>query len=471
MHGGTLSKFSCGHVIAGAAALSVLAFGAVDQVWFAPAQLAVFLLAASVLWRDGAPQLSRGAWVVLAALLSIPLLQLTPLPEAIVGAVSRPRPLLAQALQRASVVAPSLPRISIYPFATVSALLRLVCYLLVFLLAVRNYQAHRRQPALVGILIALGTFEACYGIAQYLTGFPYIFFYRKTGIVQEATGTYINRNHYAGLLEMILPFMAATMLCRRDSRAGTLRSMLVSPENSRFLRDALLFGLVLVGLLFSLSRAGIACAFMGVGLAAAMSLRGLRKSGMGMFLLILITVGAYAGWLGLAPFFERVKGVNLFLSDAEMRMAIWRDTIRLIQDSPLLGTGLGTFEWTSMHYQSALLLNRYEHAHNDLLQTAAELGIPMTLLLWSALAALLIQLVRQTVTLQHSSDRVLAAGCAGAMTSILLHSLFDFNLQIPANALIFTWIAGTAVALLHRQRTHHSGPVSDTTTIDVQLAE
>jgi O-antigen ligase len=358
------------------------------------------------------------------------------------------------------------PTISVYPFATITAFFRLVCYVLVFLTAIRNYQVHKRQPFLVVVLVGLGIFEAAYGILQYTTGFPYIFLYKKSFVGPEATGTYINRNHYAGLLAMCLPFLAARTLRQLETGEGGmgfLRKIVLAPQSPRLMLDAFGFCTVLVGLLFSLSRAGIAAGFLGLCVTGAVMLQKRRRSALGLLIAAILLTGSYAAWIGLGPLASRVSQAGGIVSDAELRMAIWRDTFKLIYDSPLLGTGLGTYEFSSLHYQSALLSTRYEHAHNDVLETAADLGIPLALVVWMALVVLLISLCRKAPRLHHSSDRVLASGCAGAITAILLHSLFDFNLQIPANALVFAWICGSASALVHRrsQRSNKS------TTIDV----
>jgi len=79
--------------------------------------------------------------------------------------------------------------------------------------------------------------------------------------------------------------------------------------------------------------------------------------------------------------------------------------------------------------------------------------------------------VRKAAHLRQSSDRVLAAGSAGALAAILLHSLADFNLQIPANAMIFSWIAGSALALIHRSRESNSPRNSPYGPITIDLAE
>jgi O-antigen ligase len=100
-----------------------------------------------------------------------------------------------------------------------------------------------------------------------------------------------------------------------------------------------------------------------------------------------------------------------------------------------------------MHYQTAPGTVRYEHAHNDYLEVAADMGIPAALLLFGSLWLLAWKVARKSLTFERRSEKRLAAACAGAMIALLIHSLTDFNLQIPANALIFSWVAGTAAAL------------------------
>ena len=137
------------------------------------------------------------------------------------------------------------------------------------------------------------------------------------------------------------------------------------------------------------------------------------------------------------------------------RVPIWRDTRSLIGDHPWLGTGLGSYRWAIFHYQSHALHSQYEHAHNDYMEFAADVGIPVSVLLFGSLWILAGRVGRRALQLEHSHDRVLATGCAGAMAAILTHEIVDFNLQIPANALLFAWIAGSAAALV--QKSPHTG--------------
>jgi O-antigen ligase len=454
MHGSELSDKLSGYIVAFATTVSVLAFGGVEALGFAPAQVSILLLAGFVFWREGLPQLTMLTKIVLIAVLMVPLVQLVPLPVSFVESLSEFRKSLNAALRDAGVAVGSTQAISVYPHYTYLALLRLVTYLLVFLLAVRNYQRVRGQPALRSLLVFLGLFEACYGILQYLTAFKYIFFYQKAEPFMVATGTYINPNHFAGFLEICLPFVVAATLnySGLDFRGGKgrWRRLLLAPKSSLFLLYTAVFCVVFVGLLASLSRSGIGGGLLGIAVASAIIARGNRRSVAVILIAIFLFAAVFSSWIGMDPLIMRFESLGAGAKDSEVRLAIWRDTLRLIRDSPLLGTGLGTYIWSSLHYQSSWFSFRYEHAHNDLLETAADMGIPAAVILWSALGTIFVRLVRKCSNLAHSSDRVAAAGCSGAIAALMLHSLTDFNLQIPANALLFSWIVGTGTALVQR---------------------
>jgi len=453
-----------GIVLALGAVASTLAFGGVEPLAFAPVEMAIAFLAAVQFWRKGWPSVSRTTLLVLGTVVAIPLLQLLPLPARIVSAVSPQRVALARALFASIAPLGAKFALSVNSYETQLSILRLICYVLVFLLAFQDYQLRREQTALVVTLILLGVFEAAYGSVQYLTGWQYIYTYAKQASLEAGSGTYINRNHFAGLLEMALPFVLARGLIRRPAREGAHRSRwkekMISLSSSHLLRDMVLFAVIAVGLVFSRSRMGIFAAVVGVIVVAGIAFflqRG-RRSVLAVAFLIFILPVAYSVWIGLNPVIERYEVLKLpGALEQDMRLPIWHDTLTLIRDYPLLGTGLGTYPWASEHYQTSNLKMIYGHAHNDYLELAADIGIPAAVLLFGGLWVLAVKVARKARFLEHTGDQVLAAGCAGAMVSLLTHAITDFNFQIPANAFIFAWIVGTAAALIRR-------PVAETET-------
>ena len=168
-------------------------------------------------------------------------------------------------------------------------------------------------------------------------------------------------------------------------------------------------------------------------------------------LVILAVPGVYSVWIGLDPVIERFEVLGRPGALEEDRLPVWRDTVTLIRDYPVAGTGLGTYRWANQHYQTTKFSGVYEHAHSDYLEFAAEIGIPGAVLLFASLWALVILVAQRALVLERAREKILAAGCAGAMAAILMHGITDFNLQIPANAFIFSWIAGTAAALVRKR--------------------
>jgi len=429
---------------------SVLAFGGVITTVYVLMEAGVLAAAVLCFWR-GWPRIPRLAVLVLAVIVGVPLLQLVPLPAGLTALVSPHRGAFAVQLLSPFSPPPAYLALSLNPHATQVALCKLIAYALAFLIAQR-LAIHGRGSILLRTLVIVGLFEACYGLVQYLAGWQYIFTYRKVFYTDEATGTYINRNHFAGLLEMVLPFVLAGALFRRPQRAelGVKRKLLaaISSENSfKLLSQAMFFAVLCLALFFSRSRMGIAAAFAGLLLVGVLSyLRQRTRSVVWLLLLLLLIPACYAFWIGTDAVISRFEDLNHAGAMEQSRLPVWRDTLRAVRDFKWVGTGLGTYESVFGRYQTNLLDYRYEHAHSDYLEFAMELGVPAALLLFGGLWALLAGAARAAVVGNDREGQVLAAGCAGALVAILLHAISDFNLQIPANALLFCWIAGTATA-------------------------
>ncbi|MBF8306022.1 MAG: hypothetical protein HW398_1210 [Acidobacteria bacterium] len=272
-----------GIVLALAAVVSVLALGGVETLYFAPAQIAVVLLAAGVFWSRGFPPVSIPARCLLGALVLIPLLQLLSLPRSWVAAISPHRVVLTDALLAPFGALPDRLAVSLNPYETKLALLRLICYSLVFLLGFAEYRSRREAAGLSGALVTIGLLEATYGITQFLTGRQYLFPYGQWVPAFDATGTYVNRNHFAGLLEMVAPFLMAEILFVRLAAGSSRRSpwidLIVSPLSSRLLLRIALFAVLSIGLVFSRSRMGIVAG--AVGILAVTAIAGMQRRGRG----------------------------------------------------------------------------------------------------------------------------------------------------------------------------------------------
>jgi O-antigen ligase len=143
---------------------------------------------------------------------------------------------------------------------------------------------------------------------------------------------------------------------------------------------------------------------------------------------------------------------------AHSRLPLWRDTLQLIGEYPLLGCGLGAFAVPFLRHKTSEPMLFDQYAHNDYLQVLAETGLAgFALFSWSLVTGLRWCWTRRPTT---QTDRALAAGAFGAFTAIALHGLTDFNFYIPANAMIVAWIGGIAASL---QDTSSTGAKFDAT--------
>lgn len=443
---------------------AVLAFGGTEPISFAIVETVLLGAAAAALvgskdyeWAS----LQRTA-AVPAALIGLVILQLVPLPASLLR-------LLRPAWDGTS-SGSTFSSLSIAPYNTRTHLILLVCCATVFFFAQLLGRDRERRRRLMAWLLTLGTFEALYGLVQYLTGWQRIFGYVKKYNLEDATGTYINRNHFAGFLEMVIPFSLALVLyenAKRPRRAmpgkklsPRLKDLFSGAKSSRMgLR--LFAGMVMVaGLFFSFSRMGIIAAAASLAVMAAFS--GFqRKAGLWLVAAILACGIILVFWMGAGPALGRFGNINEEYSSAdESRLSLWKDTARLIGRHPVLGSGLGTFPVAFTRVQSTFLGKFVNHAHNDYLELASDLGIPAAALFFGSTGALFIRVARKAGSPEPSFERAMALGCVGSIAAILLHSLTDFNMYIPANALLFSLILGLAASVLpansNLQRREHA---------------
>jgi O-antigen ligase len=442
--------------LVGAVGLSVLAFGGTAPSFFAVTQVIVLGLTAVFLLSG---QFSRAASIHFPVaspllLVALVLLQVCPFPVSLV-------PLFGRAHD--DLPAGTHFTLSMAQYQTVSHLLLLVTYLTAFFLTLVLCQDRNAKKRLVFALVSLGVFEALYGLIQYLTGWQQIFTYVKKYYLEDATGTYINRNHFAGFLEMILPF--AVVLALRSAGflfentlggTATLRKIVSRTELLSLVFWLFLAILLFAALVLSRSRMGIISAL--VSLVAILVLAG-TSSSRARTRAVVATVFFFGVlgllvWIGSDPVMSRFETLGQEYSlSGQNRISIWRDTLGLIRHHPLLGTGLGSFSVAYPSVQTTFLTLLVEHAHCDYLEVATELGLPGAILVFGSIFWVIARAARQYRKAEERFDKAVSLGCIGSIAAILVHSLADFNLYIPANALVFTIILAMAWSGIHPRTT------------------
>lgn len=442
-------------------AIAVLAFGGVETISFSIVEVIFFGTAALPLVTSPEITLPSRMIVLIPVVLSgIVLLQLCPLPASLLHRVAG-RDVPPTHIHAAY--------LSFEPYATRTHFLMLLTCFIAFYFAQVIGQDRRRKQFFIGALIALGTFEAFYGLVQYLSGWQQIFAYVKKFDLEEATGTYINRNHYAGFLELILPFSLAFVFYEYAKLRGdpnskvNLRSVIGKSPIQKLVLSLAISVVLCAALIFSRSRMGILAAASSVLVIFALLTISRFHGRMGLLLaatFILLSI-CLAVWIGPGPIVSRFQTVGEEYSLGGLsRVSIWRDALPLMKHYPLLGTGLGTFPIAYTGNQTVFLSQFVNHAHNDYLEIAADLGIPAALILFVSILSILGRTIRSFLFGGRDFERAVALGCAGSFVAILLHSFADFNLDIPANALLLSTILGLAVSVRMPSSEARSEPIA-----------
>jgi O-antigen ligase len=326
--------------------------------------------------------------------------------------------------------------LSAVPGASKDALLILAGYVLVYLITADLRRRLRKGYwLLVGPIILIAALEAVLGILQY------------SGGADAGVGTYVNRNHFAGLLEMSLPLavMLGVHLLTRETDRGSQAA--ISPgilASGLFAVSAL----ILVSIVDSHSRMGFlsvlsALLLMGVvGVLRHYSEERAAWRWLAVFGLLATFVLAFVFLSSdkLIGRFSVMTVANELSNDT--RREIWHETVPLIKDYAVTGCGLGAYESCFFPYKFVAPGHIVDYAHNDYLQVMAELGVPAFICLLAVFVLDYANALRRTG--RSTSSRHLALACAGSLTAILIHSSADFNLYIPANGMLAAWVAGIA---------------------------
>src|ERR1700730_18260067 len=369
------------------------------------------------------------AWPVTACLLATLLwivLQALPLPAGVLGLLS-PRALEIHSTTH------SYPSLSLDVYATRQAALQTLAYLLFFCLTLLLVNNKPRIRLLAQAIILGGVFQAAYGSLMTLSG-------QDAGV---ATGTFINRNHLAGYLEMCLAAGVGLMLAElsstraagwRDSARQLLRTLLGNKARVRLALVVMVTGLVLTR-----SRMGNVAFFAsltGVGAFYLLAVRKLSGRTITFFAsLLVIDLLVVGNFFGIGKVAERIQQTSL---DSEGRVNTDRDALAMLRDFPLTGIGAGSFHAVYPMYTSAVVVTGFtRHAEDDYLQFACELGLVFAAVLGAVVLASLWTAIRAQLKRRDPLLQGMGFASMMAIVALLIHSAVDFNLQIPANAAMF----------------------------------
>ena len=347
--------------------------------------------------------------------------------------------------------------LSVDPFSTrVSAILTLSYYLLFCLTLLLVSDTHKLKYFAWAFVVS-GTFQSVFGALSTLSGSETLLFSAKESYFGVATGTYVNRNSFAGGLEITLAMGMGLLIAQlNDKKAGSwnewLRDVLQTlMSNKVILRTSL--AVMVIGLVLSRSRMGNTAFFSSLMLTGLLYVICRKKLTRGMIILfvslLMIDTVIVSQWFGLDEVVNRIEQTSL---ERETRPNVAEMTVQAIQDYSMTGSGGGTFYTTLPQYHDGSWRGFYDLAHNDFLQFPLEFGLPAYLILvfmvlmsgWNAVQALRVRRSRLMIGMGFSAFMGLLA--------IMIHSSVDFNLQIPANAAYFVTLMALAVIARYGRR-------------------
>ncbi len=332
--------------------------------------------------------------------------------------------------------------ISYDAYATSWVTIKLFAAFCFFLLFATFVNTDERRDFVTKVIIVMCVFIALVGIGQSYIG--------KTLWQRGTFGPFVNRNHFAGFLEMGVGLTGCLIIGR------SVRRELMAVYASCALA-------MCAGIVLSASRGGVLALAAEIVFLAILAIPGFfssrRGKKQGRFPVLVRSVGALVlgtaaifgsmflvGSEGLVQNISQTQGEirdELPASERFSRRNIWSATSQMIEDHPLLGVGLGAYQIAYTRYDQSSGAQRVEQSHNDYLQIVADAGLIGGLM---ALVFIILLFARGFSAAQ-TGDRRRRSIILGALTgcfAIAIHSFVEFNLQITSNAQLFLALAALA---------------------------
>jgi len=328
-------------------------------------------------------------------------------------------------------------RRSAYGYVTKYEALQYAAYGIVLLIAAECVRAEDTRRIFALAMIVFGTLYAFFALAQELTSNGKIFWIHSPRFHGTIYGSYVNRDHYAGLMEMLvpIPLVLAVGHVLKGGKRALVGFCAVLMATTIFLSG---------------SRGGMIAFVLETVLFAALTF-GRRRSPRAALgsVAVCVLILAFLTFLGKVQVLGRLGDLG-----PDIRLDMAKDSLRMFYHRPVLGWGLGTFPTVYPRYRSFYSNLFINEAHNDYAQLLVEAGLlGFGLMLW-----FLVQVYRHGLPTsrrwEFKWDGALSLAALLGCTGILVHSFVDFNLQIPANAALFYALCALAASELSPASSH-----------------
>lgn len=328
---------------------------------------------------------------------------------------------------------------SVYPFLTRVALLKFSACALLFFLSVQSFRTRSDLKFVAWFLMSFGFCVAVLGITQNFTSHDVIYWFRRLTEGGNPFGPYVDCDHFAGFMELIIPVGMSLVALR-----GVRQEQIVFA--------GILTLVPIVALVLTASRGGIVSLIFEMGLLVVlMRARKTKSQGIAVAAILLVALGTL-GWLGAGTVLNRVRSARVEDLSANRRVTMLRGTWHIFLDHPVAGTGLGTLVDAYPKYETLYDGKIVDHAHNDYAEALAETGTVGGLCGLIFLIMLFRESRRRLAEDQSAFSRSIHVAGTVACAGLLVHSLVDFNLHIPANGLIFLVQAAVVLSPVFHRR-------------------
>ncbi|HKQ06560.1 MAG TPA: O-antigen ligase family protein [Blastocatellia bacterium] len=333
--------------------------------------------------------------------------------------------------------------------ATRSAVTVIFYLLASHIIAANFFTTRRRLLALTRFLIIYGLAMAIFAFAQHFSWNGRFYWLRPNTQTASPFGPFASHNHFAGYMEMLTPIPVAFVVARAV-RGGQLVFCVLA---------SVVMGIAIMA---SLSRGGMIGFFASLVFLALGGLCYRKKGEAGtkkdararrtisraafhpslVVIILIVTIAAGIFFIGPQAIMNRVTGRAMSGSQAtaetffSSRGWIWQDTLLMIGANPVTGVGIGAYQTAYPIYSRSDGALTVSHAHNDYLQALSDCGVPGGLIAaWFIVA--IFRAVARGLRSSEPGLRGFALGGGAGLLALLVHSILDFNLQIPSNALLF----------------------------------